>query len=105
MANDIGLSPKGAGILASEYARTVDERIQIRGTIFPECPEENWSANSFTPNEARKLAKYILELANDAERNSPEVKDIAHDLKDAAKAGNASYEDLALHLVKMGYHK
>jgi hypothetical protein len=105
MADDVAVYDNGTcdSTKVSEYARiTADHSIQVRGTFGVDWP----AYNQFTPTEARRLAKYINELADDAERN-PEAEELEKALWAAGLETPLGFSmgELAKRLVAKGYHK
>jgi hypothetical protein len=95
-------------LMASDYAvieYTGTERvIKVRGSKYIE-----FDGNYFRPAEARRLANYILELADDAEKD-PAVDEFASDLEEVNHQVYGYYvgeplDELAKLLIKMGYRK
>ena len=83
MANDKTLA--GGYFQTSDYAELYDmegrKKVRVRGSVYQEY------ANYFQPEDARKLARYILELADDAERD-PALEELEEDLSAAVNTAS-----------------
>lgn len=85
----------------SNYARIGDRgKIYVRGSAY--ANGDTWT-NPFSPNEARRLARYILELADDAEKD-PAVEELASALSHSASF-SVDYYEQAQALIAEGYRK
>lgn len=73
-----------APLRASRYAEITEacpgRCVKIRGSAFDE-----YTGNYFRPEEARRIARHILELADEAERD-PSLDELKSDLAAAHKA-------------------
>jgi predicted alpha-1,6-mannanase (GH76 family) len=106
MATDVPVYDDGLTLRTSHYARIHPDRtgngIQVRNSAYADGAD-NWGFNFFPPEAARRLARYILELADDTEKN-PAAEEMARALQDSAESSIDYYEQ-AEFLIAMGYRK
>jgi hypothetical protein len=102
----------GNDIYTSDYAR-IDRPeygggrvIQVRGTQYPAPGEREWSSNRFSPEEARELARYLIDLADDAEID-PEADALTEFINGVMvfPNGTADARRIAEKLARAGWHK
>lgn len=73
----------------------------VRGSIYEQFPNTGWP-----PELARDYAAYIVQLADEAEMNDPEVVQLTVDLEEIDMSGeDDTWSDLALALKRKGYHR
>lgn len=88
----------------NRYAQlTEDGMIKTRSSVFRSWDE----VFGWTAEEARDLGARMIELADQADRASEAVQELAQALAgcDEPNGDSDDWEDLAFELVKKGYHK
>lgn len=82
----------------SNYVQAEGRNLSIR-----DRRNRDWTdAVTFTLDEAEDVADYVLEVADKARRNLPEVRELVADLEGSSAE---SLEELALTLFRKGYTK
>jgi hypothetical protein len=88
----------------SQYARINDDgHIETRSSIYSDFD----SAAAWSPADVREFAARLLELADQAERASLKVKELTRALDAIGGDENpgCTWEDMAVELVRKGWHK
>jgi hypothetical protein len=90
MANNVPLHDDGGTLYVCDYARKGSCGIYVRGSKFID-----YDGNYFTPDAARRLARYILELADDADGKGFFAVQADHDdMKNAARKVSQFFDAL-----------
>jgi hypothetical protein len=82
------------------YAKVVNGRVVVRYSVA-----QPWGQFGRPPDQAREFGAYIVQLADDAERDNPCVRQLAEDLEEADHGSDKPWADIALALIRKGYRK
>lgn len=95
-------SNKDDDLTFGSYAQLGSHRtVCVRGSIYESFPTCGWP-----PEKARKLAAYIVKLADESEMGDPDVVRLAEDLAEIDLTEFAeSWSTVALALKRKGYHR
>src|SRR5512146_3477137 len=107
MPKNVALNNSRSSLMSADYARhdrLMPGKLQVRGTQFGSQGEWPYH-NSFEPEEFRRLARYMLALADEAELMNPLAKLLAQDLALAVNKPDEDFTVAALQLIQKGYRK
>jgi hypothetical protein len=81
--------------------------VLVRGSIHESWPKSGWPVKM-----AREYAEYIMTLADKAEKEAPDVRELISDLETAdlnadlnSSEFDGSWENIAVQLKRMGWEK